>query len=101
MVNPTTIRLASAAGVQPGTVLTFADPATGAPLGDPVKVSNVDRSAQNAITLAAPGLAPVQQVIGAVVSSREFRVTVRLLRRPDPSVPSRNNQVIDLETSSR
>lgn len=98
MVNPTTIRLASAAGVQPGTVLEFADPVTGAALGDPVKVSNVNRSAQNAITLAAPGLAPVQQVIGAVVRSREFRITVRLLRQPDPGVPSRDSQVIDVET---
>jgi phage tail sheath protein FI len=98
MVNQTTIRLASAAGVQPGTILEFSDPATGGPLGDPVKVSNVDRSAQNTITLAAPGLQPVQQVLGAVVRSHEFRITVRLLRQPDPSVPSRNNQVIDLET---
>lgn len=98
MVNPTTIRLASAAGVQPGTILAFTDPATGAPLGDPVKVANVNRSAQNTITLAAPGLQPVQQVIGALVRSVEFRITVRLLRQPDPSVPSRDSQVIDLET---
>jgi phage tail sheath protein FI len=98
MVNPTTIRLASAAGVQPGTVLEFSDPLTGAPLGDPVKVANVDRSAQNTISLAAPGLSGPQQPIGTVVRSREFRITVRLLRQPDPSVPSRNNQVIDIET---
>ena len=97
MVNPTTIRLASAAGVQAGTILELRDPAGGALLGDPVKVSNVDRSAQNAITLAAPGLQPVQQVIGAVVRSREFRITVSLLRQPDPSVPSRNSQIIDKE----
>jgi hypothetical protein len=98
MVNPTTIRLASAAGVQPGTILEFNDAVTGAVLGDPVKVNNVDRSAQNTITLAAPGLQPVQQVIGAVVRSREFRIDVRLLRQPDPSVPSRDSQVIDLES---
>lgn len=96
-VNATTIRLASAAGVQPGTILEFTDPATGAPRGDPVKVNNVNRSAQNTITLAAPGL-QAAQVVGSAVSSREFRITVRLLRQPDPSVPSRNNQVIDLET---
>ena len=95
---PNTIRLASAAGVQPGTVLEFFDAVTGASLGAPVKVTNINRQAQNTITLAAPGLAPAQQVVGAVVRSREFKVTVRLLRQPDPSVPSRDSQVIDIET---
>ena len=98
MVNATTIRLASASGVQPGTVLELADPVSGATLGDPVKVRSINRSAQNAITLAGAGLSAVQQVIGAVVRSREFRITVRLLRQPDPGVPSRDSQVIDLET---
>jgi phage tail sheath protein FI len=98
MVNPTTIRLASAAGVQPGTVLEFFDAGSGAPLGDPVKVRSINRSAQNTITLAGTGLSAPQQVVGAVVRSREFSITVRLLRQPDPSVPSRDNQVIDLET---
>jgi phage tail sheath protein FI len=99
MVNPTTIRLASAAGVQPGTVLEFFDAGTGVVLpGDPVKVRSINRSAQNTITLAGTGLGPGQQVPGAVVRSREFSITVRLLRQPDPSVPSRDNQVIDLET---
>jgi phage tail sheath protein FI len=98
MVNPTTIRLASASGVQAGTVLTLFDPVTGAQLGDPVKVSNLNRTAQNTITLAGTGLGAAQQVIGAVVQSLEFRLTVRLLRQPDPAVPSRDSQVIDLET---
>lgn len=95
---PNTIRLASAAGVQPGSVLEFFDVVTGASLGAPVKVTNINRQTQNTITLAAPGLAPAQQVVGAVVRSREFKVTVRLLRQPDPSVPSRDSQVIDIET---
>ena len=98
MVNATTIRLASASGVEAGTVLEFTDPATGAVLGDPVKVSSINRSAQNTITLAGTGLSAAQQVIGAGVRSREFSITVRLLRQPDPNVPSRDSQVIDQET---
>ncbi|MBB2890239.1 phage tail sheath C-terminal domain-containing protein [Flexivirga oryzae] len=98
MVNATTIRLASASGVEAGTVLELTDPATGAVLGDPVKVSNINRSAQNTITLAGTGLSAAQQVIGAGVRSREFSITVRLLRQPDPNVPSRDSQVIDQET---
>src|SRR5205814_864551 len=74
------------------------DAVTGTSLGAPVKVTNINRQAQNTITLAAPGLAPAQQVLGAVVRSREFKVTVRLLRQPDPSVPARDSQVIDIET---
>jgi phage tail sheath protein FI len=95
MVNATTIRLASASGVQPGTVLEFFD-ATG-PVGDPVKVSNVNRSAGFTLTLAGAGLAPLQQVPGIGVRSREFRITVRLLRQPDPRTPSRDSDVTDSE----
>ncbi len=97
IVNATTIRLASANGVQPGTVLELFDPATGDAVGDPVKVSNVDRLAGFTISLAGTGLAPAQQVVGLGVRSREFRITVRLLRQPDPSTPSRNDQEIDRE----
>ncbi|MDQ4054020.1 MAG: phage tail sheath subtilisin-like domain-containing protein [Actinomycetota bacterium] len=96
LVNPTTIRLASRSGVQPGTVLEFADPSTGAVLGDPVKVRSVDRSTGN-ILLAGAGLSAAQQLLGTVVRSREFTVTVSLLRQPDPATPSRDGQVIDRE----
>ncbi len=97
LVNPTTIRLASRSGVQPGTVLEFSDPVDGAVLGDPVKVRAVDRATGN-ILLAGAGLAAGQQVIGTVVRSREFTLTVSLLRQPDPATPSRDDQVIDRET---
>ena len=93
--NPTTIRLASASGVQPGSVLEFFD-ASGT-VGDPVKVSAVNRAAGFRITLAGTGLAPAQQIAGLGVRSREFRLTVRLLRQPDPRTPSRDEEVIDSE----
>ncbi len=95
IVNATTVRLASASGVQPGTVLELFD-ASGS-VGDPVKVSNVNRTAGFTLTLAGAGLAPLQQVAGLGVRSREFRITVRLLRQPDPRTPSRDEEVIDFE----
>src|SRR6266542_920612 len=95
IVNPTTVRLASASGVQPGTVLELVD-ANGV-VGDPVKVSNVNRTAGFTLTLSGAGLAPLQQVTGLGVRSREFRLTVRLLRQPDPRTPSRDEEVIDSE----
>ena len=95
--NPTTARLASAAGVQPGTILEFFDTATGATVGDAVKVSNVNRAANYALTLAGTGLGAMQQNIGLGVRSREFKLTVQLLRQPDPSTPSRDEQIIDVE----
>ena len=95
IVNPTTVRLASAAGVQPGTVLEVFD-AAGASVGDPVKVASVNRTAGFTLTLAGTGLGPLQ-IPGLGVRSREFRITVRLLRQPDPRTPSRNEEVIDSE----
>jgi phage tail sheath protein FI len=95
IVNPTTIKLASAAGVQPGTVLELSD--ANGPVGDPVKVSNVNRTAGFTVLLAGTGLAPPQRVTGLRVRSREFRLTVRMLRQPDPRTPSRDEEVIDSE----
>ena len=97
IVNPTHIRLASASGVQPGTILELFDTATGAVIGDPVKVTNVNRTANFTLTLAGVGLSAPQQAVGLGVRSREFRVTVLLLRQPDPSTPTRNEQVLDSE----
>jgi uncharacterized protein len=99
----TRIRLASSAGVEAGSVLELLDPATEAPVGDPLKVIAVDRST-NDVTLD-PGLSgPQQAAIGALppgmlmgVRSREFRLTVYLLRQPDPAMPSRNDTLLDTE----
>jgi hypothetical protein len=97
IVDSSTVRLASAAGVQPGTVLELVDPATGQVVGGPVKVANVNRAANYALLLAAP-LTAAQQVVGLGVRSREFSLTVRVLRQPDPATPSRNDQVETEET---
>ena len=96
VVSPTTIRLGSRSGVQPGTVLELSDPVTGALLEPAVKVRSVDRTTGN-IVLSVALTAPQQQ-IGVAVRSREFTIEVVLLRQPDPATPSRDGQVIDRET---
>jgi len=95
VIATTRIRLASAAGVEAGTVLELLD-AQSDPVGEPVKVAAINRATGD-ITLQGTGLAPSQQVVGLGVRSREFRLTVYLLRQPDPAMPSRNQVVLDFE----
>jgi phage tail sheath protein FI len=102
--GPTQIRLASAAGVERGTILELINPITNTTEGDLLKVANIDR-ATNTITLQG-GLSAAQlNAIGLlppgtqmIVRSREFRLTVFLLRQPDPSTPTRNLTVLDSES---
>lgn len=103
---PTQVRLGSLAGVEAGTILELLDPTSSAPVGGLLKVRTINR-ATGEITLDGAGLNAVQQAshaaaIGAGtnlgVRSREFSLTVRLYRQPDPLMPSRNNAVLDAET---
>lgn len=98
IINANSIRLASAAGVEAGTVLEVFDPATGLAVGDPLKVTAIDRASNYTITLAGGGITPAQSAPGLLVRSREFRMTIMLLRQPDPALPSRNEAVIATET---
>ncbi|MEX2631491.1 MAG: phage tail sheath subtilisin-like domain-containing protein [Tistlia sp.] len=97
---PLQVRLSSLTGVEPGTLLEVANPATGASVR--LKARRTDPS-NGSVTLDAPGLdAATLAALGAIagpleVASREFRLVVRLRRRPDPAVPSRNNQILALE----
>ena len=101
----TRIRLSSLAGVEPGTVLEAQDPVTDEMVGGLLKVNAINRSTGD-ITLAGTGLdAAHQAAIAALppgsflkVVSREFSLTVYLLRQPDAAMPSRNNTVIAAET---
>jgi phage tail sheath protein FI len=106
IINPTHIRLASAAGVEAGTILELLDPLNGnAIVGNPLKVVLLDRSSNNTITLQVPLTGPQQTAqANAVlagkalgVRSREFRLTVYLLHQADPALPSRDEVVIDRE----
>jgi len=103
---PTQIRLGSLAGLEPGTILEFLDPTTDAPVGGLVKVESINL-ANGEIALQGAGLDVTQQAAHAAatgsgtnlgVRSREFSLTVRLLRQPDPLMPSRNDTVLDSET---
>jgi len=106
IINPTHIRLASAAGVEAGTILELLDPLNNnAVVGDPIKVVLLDRTSNNTITLQA-ALTGAQQTAQANavlagkalgVRSREFRLTVYLLHQEDPALPSRDEVVIASE----
>ncbi len=107
IINPTHIRLASAAGVEVGTILELLDPLNdNHVVGEPLKVVFVDRSSNYTITIAGTGLSAEHQAAEAAavatgshlsVRSSEFRITVLLLRQPDSVMPSRNEIVIDQE----
>lgn len=96
--------LTTLTGVEAGTVLVIED-ADGNPVGDLLKVRSTDPSNNNEVRLdvgltgvhAAAHAAAVAAGTRLRVRSREFRITVHLLRRPDPAVPSRNDTVIDTE----
>ena len=95
ILDPTHIRLDSAARVEPGTILSLAD-AGGNPIDAPMKVAAIDLHNDSLITLAAA--IPAAAVAGSPIVSLEFRLNVYLLRQPDPALPSRNTQTIDSES---
>ncbi|HYH66742.1 MAG TPA: phage tail sheath C-terminal domain-containing protein [Urbifossiella sp.] len=86
VVDDSHVRLAAMTGVEVGTVLQRFD-AAGAPVGTPFKVTAVNAAADFVLTLDAALVPPPQP--GERVRSVEFRLTVRLLRRPDPAAPAR------------
>ena len=92
--DPTHIRLDSAAGVEPGTILSLAD-ATGTGIDTPFKVVAIDR--QNGYLLTLASALPAAAALGSPIVSLEFAMGVYLLRQPDPAQPSRNLQVLDSE----
>jgi len=106
IINPTHIRLASAAGVEAGTILELLDPLrNNEVVGDPIKVVLLNRSSNNTITLqsALTGLQQTRQANALLagkalgVRSREFHLTVYLLHQADPALPSRDEVVIASE----
>jgi hypothetical protein len=99
------LQLSSLTGVEPGTILEVLDP-DGVALNLPfLKVRRVDRSSRLAL-LDPPGLQNAHmtahnhaQQAGQTlrVRSREFSLTVMLRQRPDPAVPTRNDNLLDQE----
>ena len=95
ILDPTHIRLDSAARVEPGTILSLAD-ANGNPVDAPMKVDAIDLHNDSLITLDAA--LPPAAAAGSSIISLEFRLDVYLLRQPDPALPGRNTQIINSES---
>jgi phage tail sheath protein FI len=102
---PSTMRLNTVTGIEPGTVLELRDHDGVAQIGDFLKVRAIDRAANNLVILDAPGLSATQVAAFALtgptnrllVRSREFRMEVMLLKPPSPAVPIRNEELLDRE----
>lgn len=104
---PQELNLTTLTGVEAGTILEVVDPLNDQVIGTPLKVRSVDRTANNQVTLDLPGLdlaqtaalnAAQQGGYRLPVRSREFSLTVLLLDRPHPAVPTRSEDVLDSET---
>ncbi|MEP6832338.1 MAG: phage tail sheath C-terminal domain-containing protein [Gemmatimonas sp.] len=93
------IVLSSPTGVEPGTVLEMlAAGPSGARIGPLMKVVSVDRN-NGRITLDAPLDAAQLAAVPTTpqIRSIEFQLTVRLMRRADALVPSRDDTVVQIE----
>ena len=97
VIDANHIRLASAAGVEPGTILEVFNPVDGMVVGNLLKVTEVNRAANFTITLDGAGISVAQSAPGLAIRSREFRLAVYLFRQPDPALPSRNETILDTE----
>jgi hypothetical protein len=98
VTNATRARVASVAGMEPGTVLELVQN-DGAVLGAQVKVATVSRAsgevtfdATHALSAAQQGAAP-----NLKIRSREFRLSVFYYNKPDPSAPTRTEPALPAE----
>lgn len=97
VVNANQMVVSTGTGFEAGTLLEVYDPATNTVVGDQIKVSRVTKTGRVAVFLAGAGLSAAQQAPGLSVRSREFCLTVYLLRQPDLTNPAKNDQVLDAE----
>ena len=96
LTPPLQFAVGSLTGLEAGSLIELRNPTNGATAL--LKVRRIDRTAGTVI-LDPPGLnAAALAALGPIttpleVRSREFKLTVLLRRRPDPAVPSRNDQI--------
>lgn len=90
------LRLQTANGVEPGTVLRRID-VSGNTLSTH-KVIKLDRQSDSLITLDAATPLPGAAATGDRMVSQEFQLNVYLLRQPDPAVPTRNESILTVES---
>ena len=98
VLDGTHLRLDSANGVEPGTILSRVD-ATGTVL-ESVKVQSINRQNDFLITLDAAVPLSGGAAVGDFVRSQEFQLDVVLMRQPDPAVPTRAEAVLTGESFS-
>jgi uncharacterized protein len=98
ILDGTHLRLDSANGVEPGTILSRVD-AAGTVL-ESVKVQRIDRQNDFIITLDAAVALSGAAAVGDAVRSQEFQLDVFLMRQPDPAVPTRADAVLTGESFS-
>ena len=98
VLDGTHLRLDSANGVEPGTILSRVD-ATGTVL-ESVKVQSINRQNDFLITLDAAVPLSGGAAVGDSVRSQEFQLDVVLMRQPDPAVPTRAEAVLTGESFS-
>jgi hypothetical protein len=98
------LQVASSTGAEPGSVLAMSNP-DGSLVPGLLKVRAVDRTSR-LVLLDAPGLTATHMAAVANaallgqfvrVRSREFSLMVLLRRRPDPTTPSRDDNLLDQE----
>jgi phage tail sheath protein FI len=103
---PLQLTLATLTGVEPGSYLELFYPnSTAAVDSTPLKVRSINRATATIdldTALTGPQIAAINAALltpnnPIAVRSREFRLTVMLYRRPDPAVPSRNQQILQSE----
>ena len=99
------MRLASAAGVERGTVLEILDAA--GTVATTVKVQAIERATGEAtldagVLLTAAQMAAINLVAGAFVARSRWNswMIVRLLKQPDPLVPGSAEDVLDTTESA-
>ncbi|MGY2491927.1 phage tail sheath C-terminal domain-containing protein [Cupriavidus sp. CP313] len=101
------LQLATLTGVEPGSILELLEP-DGTPVAGAalLKARAIDRP-NRLVLLDPPGLQAVHMNavnnalmagLNARIRSREFSLTVYLRQRPDPAVPTRNDNLLDQES---
>lgn len=93
--DSTHIRLESAHGIEPGTILQWTDGGGGV---HDLKVIGLDRQNDYLIELDNTTQLPNTAADGDAIRSREFQLDVLLLPQPDPAVPTRGETALASES---
>jgi uncharacterized protein len=96
ILDGTHLRLNSANGVEPGTILHRVD--TSGAILETVKVTKIDRQNDFLITLDPTTALSGAAAIGDAIRSQEFQLDAFVMRQPDAAVPTRAETVLTSES---